>query len=348
MLSLESIHHKFGSAEILKGIDLTVQAGEIVCLLGASGSGKSTLLRIVAGLEPLQKGEIKLEGKPFARPGREPAPERRRFGMVFQDHVLFPHMNIAQNIAFGLDHLDKSAAAVRIGEQLANVGLADFDDRFPHTLSGGQQQRVALARALAPEPRLMLLDEPFASIDSTLRRQLREDTRRALRAANVPAIVVTHDAQEAMEMADRIAVIGSGEVVQVDTPQALWEKPVSRFVAELFSETDAISGSVEDGVVRTAFGAIKDVNFADRAEGSKGLCHVIVRSGSVSLRNEPEQAHEHQVMVEDVRFLGDHYVVMLCALDARMRVTSAALPGVAIGDRVSLDFDSNGVLVYFP
>ena len=245
VLIVDGVGHSYGDARVLEKVSLSVAAGEIVCLLGASGSGKSTLLRVLAGLEPLQEGWVRYRGERLAEPGREPPPEARNFGFVFQDHVLFPHLTVADNVGFGLRNLPAAERESRIREQLAQVGLSGFADRYPHTLSGGQQQRVALARALAPAPGLMLLDEPFASVDSTLRRRLREDARRTLRASGVPSIVVTHDPEEAMELADRIAVIRGGTIVQDDVPAAVWQNPGDRFIAELFSATDAISGMTE-------------------------------------------------------------------------------------------------------
>ena len=343
MLSIESVHHQFDGVRVLNGIDLTVEHGEILCLLGASGSGKSTLLRIVAGLEPLQAGQLLFRQELLARPGQEPAAEARQFGLVFQDHVLFPHMTVAENIAFGLQTLEPAERNAIIHRQLAAVSLADFADRYPHTLSGGQQQRVALARALAPQPRLMLLDEPFASVDSTLRRQLREDTRRALRAAEVPAIVVTHDAQEAMELADRIAVMHQGEIVQLGTPASVWQQPANRFIAELFNDTDAIRGTVSSRGIETGFGALPDVS---DTPADVQHCDVVIRPTAVTLTDTvPDDSHE--VTVQDIRFLGDHHLVLIQAGEEILRVATAAKPQLGVGQRVGVSFDSAGVLVYF-
>ncbi len=340
MLELESIHHHFAATKVLNGINLTVAAGEIVCLLGASGSGKSTLLRVVAGLEPLQDGVIRFNRRTLAQPGAEPPAEARNFGLVFQDHVLFPHMTIAENVGFGLHSLAADERAQRVQQQLNSVGLAAYGERYPHTLSGGQQQRVALARALAPRPGLMLLDEPFASVDSTLRRRLREDTRRALRAANVPAIVVTHDAQEAMELADRIAVIGAGSIVQTGTPQQVWQQPVDRFVAELFADTDAIRGEAGSDAVITAFGPVP-LPAAPAPAGTP--CEVIVRRRAVHL----QPAADTGITVEDIRFLGERYLIILRAGGQHLRADTANPPPLQPGDSVAVNFDYGDILVYF-
>ena len=337
VLIVEGVGHSYGDARVLENVSLSVAAGEIVCLLGASGSGKSTLLRVLAGLEPLQEGSVRYRGELMAEPGREPPPEARNFGFVFQDHVLFPHLTVADNVGFGLRNLPAAEREPRIREQLAQVGLSGFADRYPHTLSGGQQQRVALARALAPAPGLMLLDEPFASVDSTLRRRLREDARRTLRASGVPSIVVTHDPEEAMELADRIAVIRGGTVVQDDAPAAVWQHPGDRFIAELFSATGAISGIGVRGGVETAFGIIEGPEVAPGE-----AVDVIVRSGCVNLAADPAGT----ARVADVRFLGDrHLVVVECAAE-RLRVLLEDEPAFITGDPVRADFASAGLFVY--
>ena len=187
-LIVRDVQHQFGTTDVLADVSLEVEPGEIVCLLGPSGSGKSTLLRIVAGLEPLQHGEIHLDGSIIAAKRASLPPEQRHIGLVFQDHALFPHLSVAENLAFGLQHLPAAERRNLVANLLADIGLTGFDARYPHTLSGGQQQRVALARALAPKPAAMLLDEPFASVDATLRRRLREDARHTLKASNLSLI----------------------------------------------------------------------------------------------------------------------------------------------------------------
>ena len=338
-LRLEQVCHGYGSDPVLEGVNLSVSAGEIVCLLGASGSGKSTLLRIIAGLEPLQAGAIFFDGAELARPGREPPPEARRFGLVFQDHVLFPHLTVGGNVAFGLRGHDAREREARVAGHLRQVGLEGYGDRYPHTLSGGEQQRVALARALAPEPVVMLLDEPFASVDATLRRRLREDARRALRASGVPSIIVTHDAREAMEVADRIAVLHRGRILQDDTPAAVWRTPAVRFIPELLGESNAIDGTGAAGGIETRFGRV-DLHEVEIRSDEPYL--VIVRAGSVQLA--PGASGDPRVV--DTRFLGDRHLVTLEAGDERLRTLHATEPGVAPGERVRLAFDPAGVLVY--
>ena len=337
ILEVRGVGHSYGEDRVLQNINLSVRAGEIVCLLGASGSGKSTLLRVLAGLEPLQEGEVTYRGELLAVPGREPPPEARNFGFVFQDHVLFPHLTVFDNVAFGLATRSSSEKKSRVNEHLAQVGLLEFAQRYPHTLSGGQQQRVALARALAPEPGLMLLDEPFASVDSTLRRRLREDARRTLRASGVPSIIVTHDPEEAMELADRIAVIHRGTIVQNDVPAEVWRQPGDRFIAELFGATDAISGVGSADGVQTAFGLISglDVPAGQAAD-------IIVRAGGVRV----SASSAGPASIADVRFLGDRYLIIAEQEGKRMRVLLGQSPDFKVGDRVQLHFDSANLFVY--
>ncbi|MEM8817878.1 MAG: ABC transporter ATP-binding protein, partial [Pseudomonadota bacterium] len=290
-------------------------------------------------------GAVHFRGELLARPGAEPPPEARNFGFVFQDHVLFPHLTVAANVAFGLAGLPAAERESRVTEQLAQVGLAAFADRYPHTLSGGQQQRVALARALAPRPGLMLLDEPFASVDSTLRRRLREDARRTLKDSGVPSIVVTHDPEEAMELADRIAVIRDGRIVQDAAPAEVWHQPADRFVAELFSDTDAISGVATDAAIETAFGSfpLPEQKGSGNSEITAGAAvEVIVRPGGVHVAADSGS----QARVVDVRFLGGRYLVVLEQQGERLRTISETLPPFKSGDAVTVTFASEGLLVY--
>ena len=217
--------------EALSDIAFTAPSGKITCLLGSSGSGKSTLLNLAAGLLPVQAGSISVAGNEIAAPGLNPPPEARPIGLVFQDGALFPHMTIAKNIAFGLPG---GGDAAKIEEWLDRVGLASLGPRFPHELSGGQQQRAALARAMAPEPKVLLMDEPFASVDIVLRRRLRRDCRKLLRQAGTTTILVTHDPEEALDIADHIAVMEGGRIIQFGTPEDLHERPASASVGAIF------------------------------------------------------------------------------------------------------------------
>lgn len=234
----------------LEDISFTAPTGEITCLLGASGCGKSTLLGLAAGLLTVQQGSIALAGETLADARRSPSPEARPVGLVFQDGALFPHMTIAANVAFGLP----KALHGEADSWLAKVGLAGMGARYPHELSGGQQQRAALARAMAPEPRVLLMDEPFASVDIVLRRRLRRDCRILLREAGATVVLVTHDPAEALDIGDRIAVMEAGRIVQFGTPHDLHHSPATAAVGAIFSGAQVIAGVRQGDSVTTAFG----------------------------------------------------------------------------------------------
>ena len=234
----------------LEDVSFTAPAGEITCLLGASGCGKSTLLGLAAGLLRVQAGEIALGGEVLADPAHNPPPEARPVGLVFQDGALFPHMTLAANVAFGLPKSRRDEA----DGWLAKVGLAGMGTRYPHELSGGQQQRAALARAMAPGPQVLLMDEPFASVDIVLRRALRRECRILLREAGSTVILVTHDPAEALDIGDRIAVMEAGRIVQFGTPLELHEAPATAAVGAIFSGAQVVPGMVAEGGLDTSFG----------------------------------------------------------------------------------------------
>lgn len=245
-LELEHIVQRYGSHTVVDGVSFRVNAGNIACLLGPSGCGKTTLLRCIAGFEPIAEGEIRLEGVSVSRPAFRRPPEKRNIGMVFQDYALFPHLNVAGNIGFGLTTLDDKQRAARVEELLATVGLHDEGKKYPHELSGGQQQRVALARALAPRPQLILLDEPFSNLDVDLRERLSLEVRDILKSQNITAVLVTHDQHEAFAMADEIGVMSEGRIQQWDTPYNLYHRPTNRFVADFVGQGVFLPGTVID------------------------------------------------------------------------------------------------------
>ena len=249
-----SLTKRFGPITAVDDVSLDVRRGEFLGVLGPSGCGKTTLLRLVAGFERPDAGGIEIAGEAVSGPRRHVPPEGRRIGMVFQESALFPHLDVAGNIGFGLSRRGRDA---RIAELVALVGLAGLQRRMPHELSGGQQQRVALARALAPDPAIIMLDEPFSSLDATLRAQLRGEVRDILRAAGATTLFVTHDQGEALEISDRVAVMRAGRIEQLSTPDELYLRPVNRFVAGFVGEANFLPGSVRHGEVQTIVGRFR-------------------------------------------------------------------------------------------
>ena len=237
VLDLRGVRKAFGPVTAVAGVDLLVAERELVALVGPSGCGKSTLLRVVAGLAAADAGEIRIGGEVVDDGTRCVEPEHRRTGLVFQEHALFPHLSVAANISFGLRDMSRGARAERAAHWLGVIGLVGHGDRYPHELSGGERQRVALARALAPEPRLVLLDEPFASLDPNLRVRLRADIVGILRSTGTPALFVTHDQEEALSIGDRVAVMRDGRIEQDAPPDDVYHRPANRFVAGFIAET---------------------------------------------------------------------------------------------------------------
>ncbi|MGD9016659.1 MAG: ABC transporter ATP-binding protein [Desulfobacterales bacterium] len=256
VLKVENVRKTYGKSVVLNGLSFGLEEGAIGCLLGPSGCGKTTALRAVAGFEPIQGGRIRIGSDIVSSPGTHVPPERRRIGMVFQDYALFPHLTVRQNVAFGLRN--KNATRPRVDELLEMVGLEGIADQFPHELSGGQQQRTALARALAPNPRLLLMDEPFSNLDVTLRERLSIDVRDVLRRRGTTAVLVTHNQHEAFAMADHIGIMDAGGILQWDTAYQLYHRPQSPAVASFVGEGVLIDGQVvSDGRVRTGLGLLE-------------------------------------------------------------------------------------------
>ncbi|WP_395826749.1 ABC transporter ATP-binding protein [Elstera sp.] len=335
MLLIETVSHAYGALQALQSVSLDVAAGEVVCLLGPSGCGKSTLLRIAAGLEPVQQGRVILGGQVVGEPRQSLPPELRRVGMVFQDFALFPHLTVAQNIAFGLSDLSRPERQAQAALWVERIGLPDLADSFPHTLSGGQQQRVALARALAPSPRLVLMDEPFSGLDVTLRDRLRDATLALLKEAGVATVLVTHDPDEAMRMADRIVLMRAGRIEQVGRPLALYDHPVSAFTAAFFGSVTVLEVRAEGGQVATDLGRFD-------APVLSGPVTMIVRQEA--LHRVPEGGLIG--VVTQARSLGREHLVGLTigstALTARW--AEGRLPKV--GDRLPLVLDRHRVHLF--
>lgn len=277
-LAVEGVTHRYGGTRVLDTVGFDVAPGEILCLVGPSGCGKSTTLRLIAGLEPIETGRIAIAGRPASGPGIHLPAEGRNVGLMFQDYALFPHMTVLDNVAFGIRGVSARERRERALAALSEVDLADYAGTHPHTLSGGQQQRVALARALAPKPALMLLDEPFSGLDRQLRNQVRDDTMHLLKQSGAATLLVTHDPEEAMFMADRIAVMRQGRIEQIGAPVDIYYRPASAFVTEFFSEVNRVPGCVAGGYVETPLGRVRAEGIADGAD-----VQVLVRPEGVRL-----------------------------------------------------------------
>jgi iron(III) transport system ATP-binding protein len=340
IVELADLTKHFHAVRAVDRIDLAVDEGEVLALLGPSGCGKTTTLRLVAGFERPDAGRVVLDGAEVAGPKRYVPPERRRVGVVFQDYALFPHLTVAQNVGYGVR--DRAQRDRRVGEMLDLVGLAGESSRLPHELSGGQQQRVALARALAPEPTLVLLDEPFSNLDAALRVRVRGEVRSILRDARATAVFVTHDQEEALSLADRIAVMQTGRVLQVGEPAALYAHPADRFVATFVGDADLISGRAEDGVVVTAVGRL-----ATTGEGGNGS-----PTGNVEVALRPERVRLRldgagQGVVRGITYFGHDQLVEVGLEDGgRVRSRMGPVRAFEPGDRVSVSV--NGEVIAFP
>lgn len=262
-IRFESVSHSYGPRHTLKSVDLSVNPGEVMCLLGPSGSGKTTLLRLAAGLVRPTSGRVLIDQREVAGPGTFIEPERRGVGLVFQDFALFPHLTIARNVEFGMTRLSRSERREYALRLLARVGLEHAADLYPHNLSGGEQQRVALARALAPRPGILLMDEPFSGLDARLRETVREQTLSLLRDTRSTVIVVTHDPEEALSIGDRIALMRDGRIVQAGDGETLYHHPSDLFCARFFSELNIFEARRIGGRVETPFGIMPESGLAN-------------------------------------------------------------------------------------
>jgi len=293
-VAVQDVHKSFGATRAVAGVDLELSGGELVSVLGPSGCGKTTLLRMIAGFEAPDAGTIVVGDRTVAGPGEWVPPERRRIGMVFQDYALFPHLRVRDNVAFGLARRGADERNRLTEQTLELVGLQHKHDRYPHELSGGERQRVALARALAPEPELVLLDEPFSSLDATLRADLRREVALILREAGATALLVTHDQEEALTLGDRLAVMREGVLVQAGPPAEVYARPVDRWTAQFVGEVNVLSGVADGQDVRTEIGRLT------LPAPASGPVHVALRPEQLRL----VAGHEPNAEVVDRDFRG--------------------------------------------
>jgi iron(III) transport system ATP-binding protein len=340
IVQLQNVTKQFAdsTSPAVNNVSLTLQQGDILGLLGPSGCGKTTLLRLIAGFERLQSGQIEIGGQVVCDRSICVPAEQRDIGIVFQDYALFPHLTVAENVAFGLKQASKQQIQKRIGEVIELVRLEGLEKRYPYELSGGQQQRVALARALAPQPQLMLLDEPLSNLDIQVRLRLREEIRDILKAAGTSAIFVTHDQEEALAISDIVGVMRQGHLEQLGTPEEIYTHPASRFVAEFVTQANFLPARRQGNLWETEVGSFElPVNHA-------------TETGEIMIRQEDfilKPANDSSVVIRSRRFLGREYLYCLKTasgqeLHART-ITDLALP---IGARVQVSIVGDAVKVF--
>jgi iron(III) transport system ATP-binding protein len=329
-LACHGLVKRYGDTVAVDGIDLAVERGSLTALLGPSGCGKTTVLRTIAGLLAPDAGTITIDGREVAGPRTNVPPEKRAVGLVFQDYALFPHLSVARNVAYGISHLPRRERRERVHEVLDLVGLGDLHRRLPTALSGGQQQRVALARALAPSPDLVLLDEPFSGLDASLRATVREEVRSILRAAEATAIVVTHDQEEALSLADRVAVMDAGRIHQLADPQTLYTRPATRFVAGFVGEADVLPASrLDTYLVDTPLGQLPTLEAVAGEQVS-----AVIRPESLEVTAD---AHGTAIVTGIEYFGHDQLVHLQLAGGTEIRARRGPILDLHRGDRVRVD-----------
>lgn len=342
-LTFDDVHVSLGGREVLRGVTLPLVPGEIVCLLGESGSGKSTMLRVAAGIQRIDAGEVRVNGTLVSSASYHMPPQKRGVGLMFQDFALFPHMTVLQNTMFGVTSLGRKEARDRARAALERVGLADRETSYPHMLSGGQQQRLALARAFAPRPGILMLDEPFSSLDARLRESVRAETLAILRETRATTLIVTHDPEEAMVMGDRIALLREGRVVQVDTAAEIYRKPADLNAARFFSPLTEIRCVVRDGKADTPLGPVP---IADRREGA-GVTIAIRPIGALDLTTRLDGVPGRVVSKREA--LGvDVMEVHVAGIDAPVHLRRRSDERLKPGSDILLKLNPEHVLVFDP
>lgn len=338
-LSVESVSRRYGSTLAVNQVSLQAGEGEIVCLLGQSGCGKTTLLRLIAGIEKPDSGIVRFGDRMVSGPGEFIAPEHRAVGLVFQDYALFPHLTILENAMFGLADQPLKLRRERALSALAQASLDGHANSYPHMLSGGEQQRAALARALAPQPQLMLMDEPFSNLDRRLRDSVRDQTIELLRSSGITTIIVTHDPEEALRIADRIVLMRKGSVVQTGTPEKLYRMPDTLFAARFFSDLTIVEGKCEGSRVTTPLGSFEAGRLDDGAAAI-----VALRPHSLSLSMDDDSIPARLLAR---RFLGDSVELVLAVEGVRAPVKAKVSQTTAsAGDQLRLKVLRETVMVF--
>jgi len=350
-VDVRDLGHAYGAQRVIRGLSFTLAPGTIGCLLGQSGCGKTTALRCIAGFEPVTRGEIRLAGVRVSAPGLTVPPDKRRVGMVFQDYALFPHLTVAENIAFGLHGVARGARGRRVAGLVETVGLGGHAHKYPHELSGGQQQRVALARALAPEPELLLLDEPFSNLDVEMRERLGADVREIIKRTQTTAVLVTHDQQEAFAIADEIGIMEAGRIVQWDSAYNLYHRPASRFIADFVGQGVFLPGNVRSSraveiELGTLAGEIPQMCEIGCDRCGKG-CQVEVLLRPDDVVHDDASALKAEVVQKAFRGAEILYTLKL----ASGRKVLALVPSHhnhAIGERIGIRLDVDHVVAFSP
>lgn len=341
-LLVKDLQCNYGDMVVIKNLNFSLKAGEIACLLGPSGCGKSTILRAIAGFEPLKAGSIELDGKEISSPSYILAPEKRGIGMVFQDYALFPHLNVRQNIEFGLQNKNQEDVKQRVNELIELVDLVGYEERFPHELSGGQQQRVALARALAPSPSLLLLDEPFSNLDAELRQRLGLDIRRILKELGISAILVTHDQLEAFAMSDAVGVIDLGQIQQWGQPYELYHEPANRFVAAFIGRGSFIRGTtLTPESFETELGVITGNRSYDYPQGTE--VDILIRPDDVLV--DRSSLLNLEVVTKTFAGTNTHYQLKLDS-GALLEASAPSHQDLLVGDKSGIRLDTEHLIAY--
>lgn len=343
LLTIRGLQAYYGTTHALKDIDLDIEAGGMFAILGPSGSGKSTLLRVIAGFEQAAEGTLELDGKDLLS---LPA-NKREVGLMFQSYALFPHMSVAKNIAYGLEaeKLSRGEIKTRVAEAIDMIGLGHLADRRPAQLSGGQRQRVALARSIVKSPKLLLLDEPLSALDRQLRAGMQSELKRLQRETGMTFVIVTHDQEEAMSLADSVALLRDGQIEQLGTPAELYEQPNSRFCAEFIGSSTIVEGKVvPEGVQLAGFGALPLSVPADSQTGDTVLA--VIRPEQVRLTEDAGAGgSQHFGTFEGASYLGGAADAEVRVADAVLTVRCAAMPRVAHGVKVGLTLDTADIRV---
>lgn len=340
-LSFDAVDVRLGGRVVLDRFTLNLQPGEIVCLLGESGSGKSTALRVAAGIQWIEGGSVRIGGEVVSSPTFTQPPERRGIGLMFQDFGLFPHLTVLQNVLFGLRGLGRSDALAQARSALRRVGLAEREADYPHRLSGGQQQRLALARSVAPRPGVLLLDEPFSSLDARLRETVREETLAVLRETHVTSLIVTHDPEEAMVLGDRVALLRKGRIAQIGTAAEVYRRPIDLEAARFFSPLSEIAGTVQAGHVSTPLGMIR----AGRLPDGTRVTVAIRPDGGATIARDGAGSPGRLLSKRPAIGL-DICEIAVDGMDRPLGVRRPASDDLTVGDDVFVTLNPEHVLVF--